>query len=132
MTPLHQRLRHDRRGASAVEFVLLIPLLSALLLGSIQIGIMFFAYAGLRNAVAEAAREATLWPRRTQADIQARLMERRFGIDPQYMSTPVITYGSAGVQDFVEIQVSYTINMNFGAFTIPGVTLNETRRAWLP
>jgi hypothetical protein len=82
--------------------------------------------------VAEAAREATLWPRRSETELGARLTERRFGINPQYMSEPVITYGTDGVQDFVDIQASYTVNMNFGVFTIPGVTLNETRRAWLP
>jgi len=123
--------RLGRSGATAFEFVLVLPVLLALLMGSIQIGILFFASAGLQNAVAEAAREATLWPRRSEAQLRARLTANRFGIDPANMSTPVLTYGSAGGQDFVEIQVNYTVNLNFGLFSIPGTVLNETRRAWL-
>jgi len=126
-----RRLPIGRNGATAMEFALVMPVLAALLLASIQVGIIFFANAGLANAVAEAAREATLWPRRSDAELRARLQARRFGINPQYMSTPVITYGTEGVQDFVEIQASYTVNLNFGLFSVPGVQLSETRRAWL-
>jgi len=115
-----------------MEFVLVMPVFAALLMSSIQMGIVFFANAGLSNAVAEAAREATLWPRRNESELRARLQERRFGINPEQMTSPVFTYGRVGTQDFVEIRASYTLNLNFGLFTVPGVVLSESRRAWLP
>lgn len=126
------KLRLNRSGATAAEFVLLVPVLMALMLGAIQIGILFFANAGLNNAVSEAAREATLWPRRNEAQLRARLEARRFGLNPENLSTPVITFGTDAGQDFVDIQASYRVELNFGIFSIPAVTLDERRRAWLP
>jgi hypothetical protein len=46
------------------------------------------------------------------------------------MGTPVITYGNTGGQDFVDIQGTYTVSLNFGFFSMPAVSLSETRRAW--
>jgi Flp pilus assembly protein TadG len=119
-----------RSGATAAEFALVLPLFLAMLFGSIQLGILFFANAGRHNAVAEAAREATLWPRRDEAQLRARLNASRFGIVPAQMGTPVITYGNTGGQDFVDIQATYTVSLNFGFFSMPAVSLSETRRAW--
>ena len=44
------------RGASAVEFALVLPALAALLVGGIYTGILMYSAAGLHTAVEEAAR----------------------------------------------------------------------------
>jgi hypothetical protein len=52
------RSRHidDQRGAAAVEFALVMPLLFLILFGTIQYGLYFFDTQGTRNGVREAAR----------------------------------------------------------------------------
>lgn len=120
-----------RRGSTTMEFVLVLPILLGLIFASIQVGMAFFANAGLQNAVAEGAREATLWPRRTDAQVRARITSSRFGLNPDYLSTPVVTYGTEDDQDYVEIQASCTVSLDFGIFSMPGVVINESRRAWL-
>ncbi len=48
--------RRDRRGATAVEFALVAPVLVTLLLGTFEYALLLFASSALENAVAEAAR----------------------------------------------------------------------------
>ncbi len=126
-------LRLGKSGAVAAEFALTIPIVVMLIFGTIQVGIIFLANAGLQNALGDGARVATLWPTRSLQDIQAELMQSRFGIDPQKMATPVITTGTTeDGQNFVEINVAYTTDLNFIFFTVPGITLQHNRRAYIP
>lgn len=129
---LRQRLRNDRKGATAAEFALMIPIFVMLMFGIVQVGILFFNYTSLQNAVGEGAREATLFPRRTDADIRTRITNAGFGLDPANFSTPVIVRGTDNAQDFVDITVRYQVKFNFGVATFPGVTLTQRRRAYLP
>jgi Flp pilus assembly protein TadG len=50
----------DESGASAVEFALVLPVLSLLLLGIIKLGIVFNNYVQLTNAAAAAQRQLTI------------------------------------------------------------------------
>ncbi len=129
---LIRRLRRDRRGTAAAEFALTIPIFLAIMFGVIQVGILFFANAGLQNALGDGAREATLWPRKSETELAAEITASRFGVKPDNMADPVFTYGAAGGQDYVEISVSYTADLNFLLFQVPGITLQHSRRAYLP
>ena len=119
-------------GATAAEFALVIPAFLLLLVGSLQVGITFFNFTSLQNAVGEGAREATLFPRRTDAEIRSRITAAAFGLAPSRLSTPTIVRGTDNAQDFVDITVDYTVEFNFGVATFPAVTLSQTRRAYLP
>lgn len=124
-------LRHDERGAAAVEFALVAPALIMLIVGIVQLGVLFMANAGLRNAVAEGARYATLYPRPTATQIRQRIGDSRFGLKPANMSTPTITYGTSDGANYAEIRVTYTVPLDFIFFSVPAVTLTETRRAFI-
>ena len=58
------RLPGDSRGASTLEFALASPVLIALFIGIAQLGLGFYAAAGMKHAVAEGARYATIYPLR--------------------------------------------------------------------
>ena len=55
-----RRLRGDRRGATAVEFALICPVLFAALLGLIEVGRLGWTQSSLQFAVEEAARCASI------------------------------------------------------------------------
>jgi Flp pilus assembly pilin Flp len=126
------RLRADRRGTAAAEFALVVPVLVLLLFGCFQFGVLFLANAGLQNAVGEGARMATLWPRRTPSQITAEINASRFGLNPDGLGTPELTYGSTGGQDFVDVRMTYTTELDLVFFKIDGIELEETRRAYMP
>lgn len=127
-----RRLRQDRRGATAAEFALSLPVALLIIVAFIQMGSLFLANAGLQNALGEGARAATLWPRRDAAQIRAEIDASRFGLDPAQLGEPQLTFGTAGGQDFVEITLTYTPVLNFLFFEVDAVTLSHTRRAYLP
>lgn len=53
-----QKLHHDDRGATVVEFGLLLPVILGTFMGVVQIGVSMLAHNSLRNATAEASRYA--------------------------------------------------------------------------
>jgi Flp pilus assembly protein TadG len=126
-----RKLRRDARGAAAIEFALVAPALILFIIGIAQIGILFMANAGLTHAVAEGARLATIFPRPTDAEIRAQIADSRFGLNPANLSTPTITHGTQDGASYADISASYTVPIDFIFFTLPPLTLTETRRAYV-
>jgi Flp pilus assembly protein TadG len=131
MKRLLRRLRLNERGAAALEFVLIAPALILMIIGIGQLGILYLANAGLRNAVAEGARFATIFPRPTDDAIIARITSSEFGLIPANITTPAIAHGTDAGANYVDITVTYTVPLNFVFFTAPPVTLTESRRAYI-
>ena len=131
MKRLLARLRGDSRGAALIEFALIAPVLILFLIGITRVGILFMANSGLRSAVQAGARCATLYPRRTDAQIKAYIVDRRFGLDPRYVTAPTITYGVNNGANFADIRMTYTVPMDMIFFSLPNVTLVEQRRAFI-
>jgi len=121
----------DARGAAALEFALVVPALVVFIIGIAQLGILFMANAGLRNAVAEGARYATIYPRPTDTQIRQRITDTRFGLTPANIGTVTVTHGVSSGTDYADISMSYNVPLNFVFFTAPPVTLTESRRAFV-
>ncbi len=79
----------DQRGASAVEFAIVLPLLVIFVFGIIEFGIIFYDKAMVTNASREAARKGIVFrdPRVTAAEIQS--------VVDNYCSGKMITFGSS-------------------------------------
>ncbi len=125
--------RRDERGVSAVEFALIAPVFILIIVGIAQMGHLFYAHAGLRNAVSEGARFATIHPRPTNDQIVARINAHRATLNTGRFTTPRISYrqDSATSEWYAEISMSYSAPLNFLFFETPPVTLNYTRRTWV-
>jgi len=125
-----RRLARDCRGATILEFALIAPVLLAMLLGIALLGIVFYAEAGLRSTVEDAARYATIWPRPTQTQIAARMASKQFGMDPANIVAPTITFNTTTTPYYVTITMGYNLTINYvlGSQTI---ALSETRRAYV-
>jgi len=125
-----RRLARDCRGATILEFALIAPVLLAMLLGIALLGIVFYAEAGLRSTVEDAARYATIWPRPSQAQIEARITAKQFGMDSANIVGPTVTFNTSTTPYYVTITMGYNITINYilGSQTI---ALSETRRAYV-
>jgi len=80
---------HDERGAAAVEFAIVLPVLILLIFGIVQFSIYFNRLQGLQAAAREGARVAAL-PQSTQSDIKAKVISALDGVLPSG-TTPTIT-----------------------------------------
>ena len=70
---------HRHRGQSLVELAITVPLLLMILLGTVDVGRMFFGYIQLRNAAFEGARYAMTVPTDTSG-ITTRVLDH--GVPP--------------------------------------------------
>lgn len=125
------RLRDDRNGVTAIEAALLLPVLVLAMVGIAQLGILYFAHSGLRNLVAEGARFATVSPRPTDPAIKARIQQGGFGLVQERISAPVISYGKEGQADYADIELSYSVRLNFIFWNTDPIELTERRRVFL-
>lgn len=130
-------LWRDRAGATSAEFVLVIPLWFTLFFGMLQIAMFFWANAGLQHALGEGARVAAIFSQQGRttealtADIVARIEATRFGIIPDNMPDPVVTYATTpdGLR-YADISVEYDAKLLL--FNVPTLTLRGQQRVYLP
>lgn len=129
---LLRRITSDCRGVGVLDFALVAPVLLGMLIAIAMLGVLFYAQAGLRSTVEDAARYATTWPKPSQADIEARIATKRFGMNPANIVSPTVTFtaGSSSTPSYVTITMGYNLTINYlvGSKTI---ALSETRRAYV-
>lgn len=125
------RLLRESRGVAAVEFAIIAPVIALFLVGLAQLGIVFMANAGLRNAVAKGARLATIYPTPSDQQLTQQMMENRFGLQDANLSPPTFAHGSVDGANYVDITVRYTVPLDFGIFRMQPITLVQSRRAFV-
>jgi Flp pilus assembly protein TadG len=136
------KLKRDEKGLSAVEFAFIAPVLLTFLVGLAQLGTLYFANTGLKSAVGEGARLATLFRatplrRPSNDEIIARIRDRQFGLDPAYITAPTVTPATTAQiaanngRNFLDIQMSYEVRLDFIFFQTSPITITERRRAFV-
>lgn len=109
--------KNAERGASLVEFSLVLPMLLLVVTGIIQFGYIFSSYVTLRNAAAVAARHAALTnPTPTQTEVEnvakgAILpMLKQANMDPPVVNMNTTVGGVAGAK---KVDLSYNVPVIF-------------------
>ncbi len=131
MRRLH-RLRENDSGVAAVEFAMIMPVLLVVILGVLQLGILFSANAGLQSAIGDAARYATIYPTPTDAQIESHAMSKTFALNSSRISDVSVVRGTNNAVKYIEVSMTYSVPLEFIFFEAPSVDLTETRRAYLP
>ena len=132
---MFRKLRGETTGASAVEFALVAPLLFGLVIGTMNLGIYFFAQNSVSNALDEAARHAPLYPRPTTSDLQAIFDDSLLKAEATGTVSLQSTVGttSSGI-DYVDLSAKYNVPVNF-VFLTPNalaIPVSARRRVYLP
>lgn len=111
------RLRADQRGASAIEFALIAPLLFMLVFAIIDFGFGIHAWDATHNAAREGARFGAVNPDTSQIEARVRrasdfLDQSLISVNVQCASEGSSTFGSCGwvEGDVVRVTVSYRYN----------------------
>ena len=121
--------RFDERGAAAVEFALLLPVLMLILFGIIEFGMIMYSREVITNASREGARtgivQATVKP--TTGEIQTVVTNylTGTGVDPNAVT---IAIAGAGLTAPNTLNVTVTYPYNFFAPGVLGLgnTINLT------
>jgi Flp pilus assembly protein TadG len=91
---------HRDRGAAAVEFALVVSLLSVLLCGIMQFGYTFFEYGEVVAAAREGARSASIG--KTDAEIRQRTINASPGLEAASLTVTIVKSS-----DSARVTVSY-------------------------
>lgn len=132
MTAL-RNLHRDENGAAVIEFAIAVPILVSFIWGIFQLACLFWANAGMQNALGAGARLATLCQggnATTQCSVPSatavynRMVGAKFGPTDGTMTVvmPTPTAGSG----FMDLEVTYSRTMNF--LFVPGPTINLDRK----
>jgi len=111
--------RHDNdRGAAAVEFALVVPILITLIVGMIEFGLVYNAYIGVTHAAREGARMAAVGAY-DAATVKARASQ----LDPAK-----VTVSEFETADYCEVTVTYDYELEIPFVPGQELTLASTAR----
>lgn len=133
-----RRLRDNERGAAAIEFAIAVPVLVLFIWGIFQVALLFQAQAGMKHALGEAARYATVCLNPTAAGCTSPTEEqltqvvtsKKFGVGNGTWGTPQYAWDAAART--VTISVNYSQPTDFLFFAGPTVNLNASKLVYLP
>ncbi|HEX8215044.1 MAG TPA: TadE family protein [Allosphingosinicella sp.] len=114
-----------------MEFAIIAPVLLLFIVGIWQLGVLFLANSGLKHAVAEGSRLATTFPRPADTDVEALIVERRFGLEEEYLSEATVVFTDDEEISYADVSLTYEVPLDFIFFEAGTVTLSENRRVFV-
>jgi Flp pilus assembly protein TadG len=114
---LENTLWLDERGATAVEFALIAPLLITMLIGTLSLCGCLFLVGSMHYAVEEGARCASVKTLicTDSSSIVSYTQNRYFGPNPQ----PTFAYSQQACGNSVTGTVTYTLDVGFRTYSVP-------------
>lgn len=118
------KLLRDQRGAAAVEFAFLLPVLIVILLAITEFGRLYWARSTMQMAINEAARFAMLDPTASGPEIEDYALDSAFGLNPSRVSF------TADLSEigFVTIVGTYNFELIAGPFFSDPIDLESRTR----
>jgi Flp pilus assembly pilin Flp len=127
-----RRLKRDERGAAVIEMAFALPALIILIWTIVQLGMVFRAMAGIQHSLGEGARLATIWPQPTDDEIEERMGEVVYGIEPGTFTIHPPEPGlSDAAEPYLDLQVTYTQPTNLLLLPGPTITVSRSKRVWV-
>lgn len=129
---MKRRLCSNDRGAAVIEMAFALPALIILIWMVVQLGMMFRAMAGIQHSLGEGARLATIWPQPTDDQIETKMEEVVYGIEPGVFTIhpPDPGLSDAG-EAYLDLQVSYTQPTNLLLLPGPTISVSRSKRVWV-
>jgi Flp pilus assembly protein TadG len=125
------KLRRNDRGAAVIETAFALPALIVMMWMIVQAGLVFRAMSGIQHGLGQGARTATLFPKPTDAVIQAAITNAVYGIGPGTFNIPTPTTGTSGGANYMDLKVTYTQPTDMLLFPGPTITVSRSKRVWI-
>ena len=137
----HTALYHDSRGAAAIEFAMVAPMLITMMLGVMQLGLTMYNYNSLRGAANDMARYAVIQTQlgNFQSDTDLTTQARSIAVATPYTLTTsrltisVTQPSSQRVSGATEktISVSYSVPSVLGIIGMRDIPITYSRPVFL-
>ena len=109
-----------------------LPILIALMVGILQVGMVLAANGAMRNALGEGLRLAKVDPTATETQVLTRTRQALVGVEASAIDT--LTFDRAITNNVRRGTISLTITLNpiIPFAPIPPIVLTETKQIYLP
>lgn len=126
----------DSHGSASIEFAIAVPVLIMMIWGIFQIAMVLEARSGIKQALGQGARYATIFDtstnsRPTDSQISSRITSAKFGLRNGTWHTPTIDTSHETSDHYIEISVQYDVPTDFLMFQGPDVTLSDSKRVYI-
>ena len=114
------RIIKSEKGASAVEFAIILPILIILVFGIVEFGIAFNNYITITHAAREGARIAAV--DLNNPDLKNIIIERAYPVPITPDDITISTPEGTDIGDPVEVEITYNISITIplvGSWDIP-------------
>lgn len=100
--------KHDQRGASAVEFAIILPILMTLLLGIVEFGYLFNQQISLTQAAREGAREYAIHHGQTGFNLSTAVQKAAPALGPVTATALPASSCPSGTTAIITVTRSYS------------------------
>jgi len=132
-----RRIRTDEDGSTVVELAFALPVFIALVYMVVQLGEVYFAVAGMQQALGQGARYATLClptstgcNSPTTGQIKTMISNSVFGTGIGQFTVEDPVSGTAGTSKYYDLTVDYTQSTSLLLFPGPTITVSKSKRVW--
>lgn len=132
-----RRIRTDEDGSTVVELAFALPVFIALVYMVVQLGEVYFAVAGMQQALGQGARYATLClptstgcNSPTTSQIKTMISNSVFGTGIGQFTVEDPVSGTAGTSKYYDLTVDYTQSTSLLLFPGPTITVSKSKRVW--
>ena len=124
-------LGNDRRGAAVIEMAFALPVLIVLMWMIVQLGLVFRAMSGIQHGLGEGSRMATIFPKKTDTEIQNKISDAVYGIGPGSFTIFPPSSGNADGANYVDLRVTYSQPTDLLLFPGPTINVSRSKRVWV-
>ena len=127
-----RRILSNRDASSTVDFAFALPVLIAIMLGTIQMGIYLHASGAIRHALGEGIRLAKVYPDATSAEVKTEVLDSMAALDKNKVTGFAFVRGTSGGIKYGAVAMRYQLEPMFPLVPLPAINITETRAAYLP
>ena len=129
MRPVNKRSQHQQRGTGLIEIAMILPVLTLLLIGVVNMGLLIREHQVLQNAAREGARYSTLQANRIAVAGDAKEVAIKTRVQ-RYLAQERITIALSDVT--INQNYTYTVAPSPGTVNASQVTVSYSRSMLMP
>jgi len=125
-------LWRETRASSTVDFAFAFPVIIAIMLGTIQLGVYLQASGTLQHALGEGIRYAKVYPDATEEQVLDEVRDEMTGMNLANIKTLTFARGTSNGADFGQLSISYSLEPMIPLVPVPAITISDSKTAYLP
>jgi len=119
-----------REGAAMVEFAIAAPITLMLIIGTLKMGVFYFAQNSVTYAIDEVARAAEVYPTPSDSSLQSTFSNALLKQESSIAVTMTITHGATSGVKYIDLATSYQLPVVIPFTSVTSIPVGSKRRVY--